>query len=522
MEQEQFLGDATPTVYQIINTQEHGGGPTLLQELPNAQIIHQPHPNLQALNPVPPEQLREEGYVTAGNQARAPEEGDGEEEEERGTEEREESGEERRGEKEKKSAKRAKERRKWEERSRQLEAQLQQQKWQAQQDRARQKAARQKGKRAGREDSDEEAPEAPYFVKEKRHGPPAEAPSFYAPQQADPRTAWSMPQPPQWPGVPQQPPHVVQQNPSHWQSYPGWQHAPPTGGWVWKHADATEAPKGKRKTKQVVSEDSDSSDEEDRERERKKKDKEKNWEKETQKQRSTRYKKYEKMSETADNDKQSVKHQVAAMYKSVIAQEKTIKHLKSLYYKGCTEEQIQENKDLLEEVVAARKDLVDRITYLEVAFDYDWEAAKVFLEMREANPSSIVLKAVTEAKKRKAAVKGGKEGEEKKRKKPDANNNSAPSGSSSWRNPGYQYPAYNAGQHNLHWMAGQNTQAAPPFYGYPNPYPPAAPYNRQAGSFRPPRPPGCFNCGEANHGFRRCPNAPASTSAPKPPPPPPT
>ena len=232
---------------------------------------------------------------------------------------------------------------------------------------------------------------------------------------------------------------------------------------MWKHADAPETSKSKKKAKQVVSEDTDSLDEEDRERDRKKKDKEKNWEKETQKQRNKRYKKYEKMSETADNDKQSVKHQVAAMYKSVIAQEKTIKHLKSLYYKGCTEEQIQENKDLLEEVVAARKDLVDRITYLEVAFDYDWEAAKVFLEMREANPSSIVLKAVTEAKKRKAAVKGGKEGEEKKRKKPDTNNNNVPSGSSSWRNPGYQYPTYNTGQHNLHWMAGQNASAGPAF-----------------------------------------------------------
>ena len=110
-------------------------------------------------------------------------------------------------------------------------------------------------------------------------------------------------------------------------------------------------------------------------------------------------------------------------------------------YAGSSADQIQENRDLVDELKAARKELVERITYLEVAYDYDWEAAKVFREMREANPSSIVLKAVTEAKKRKAASKGGKDTEEgkKTRKKTDANNNnsshgSGPNVSGGWRN----------------------------------------------------------------------------------------
>ena len=230
------------------------------------------------------------------------------------------------------------------------------------------------------------------------------------------------------------------------------------------------------------------------------------------------------MSETTDTDKQSVKHQVSAMYKSVIAQEKVVKHLRSLFYHGSTEEQIQENKDLLDEVLAARKELVDRINYLEVAFDYDWEAAKVFREMKEANPSSIVLKAVTEAKKRKAASKEGKEGEEKKKKRTDSNNN-AHTGNAGWRSGQYR-PPY-AGPPQGYW-----TQAAvnpAPYYGYHGAYqpaPPPTPYSRQAGNFRPQtRPPGCFTCGEANHGFRRCPNAAAGQPPPPPPmskPPPPS
>ena len=118
------------------------------------------------------------------------------------------------------------------------------------------------------------------------------------------------------------------------------------------------------------------------------------------------------MSETVDSKKQAVKHQVGAMYKAIIAQKKVVKHLRSLYYQGSTEQQIQ-NK-----VLDARKELVDPVKYLEVAF-------------------SIILKAVTESKKRKAAAKG-KEGEEKKKKPDNNNNNSSPY---TWRSSSYQQPA---------------------------------------------------------------------------------
>ena len=209
------------------------------------------------------------------------------------------------------------------------------------------------------------------------------------------------------------------------------------------------------------------------------------------------------------------------MYRSIIAQEKVVRHLKSLHYEGSTEQQIQENRDLLEDVIAARKDLVERMKYLEVAFDYDWDAAKVFREMREANPSSIVLKAVTESKKRKAAVKG-KEGEEgsKKKRRNDGNNNSV----YSWRSSNYQpqsTPQY------WHPQQQQQQMQQPQHYGFQQPSfpPPAAPYARQAGpSFRPPRPPGCFNCGDSSHGYRRCPNTsgPPQSAPSKPQPPPST
>ena len=185
------------------------------------------------------------------------------------------------------------------------------------------------------------------------------------------------------------------------------------------------------------------------------------------------------------------------MYRSIITQEKVVKHLKSLHYEGSTEQQVQENRDLLEDVIAARKDLVERMKYLEVAYDYDWDAAKVFREMREANPSSIVLKAVTESKKRKAAVKGkeGEEGTRKKRRNEGNNNNSV----YSWRSSNYQPQNV---QPYWQQQQQQQMQQAPP-YGFQQASfpPPAAPYARQAGpSFRPPRPPGCFNCGDANHG----------------------
>ena len=260
-------------------------------------------------------------------------------------------------------------------------------------------------------------------------------------------------------------------------------------------------------------EEEEESEEEGRSR-KKKKEKDKNWEKETAKQRAKRHKKYEKMSDTSETDKQSVKHQVGAMYKSVIAQEKVVAHLRTLQYEDSDEE--QEGKDLLEEVLVARKELVERINYLEVAFDYDWDAAKVYREMKESNPSSMVLKAVTEAKKRKAA--GKKESAEDKKKKKDdsgsSNSNNNNSGGNRWRGGQAMYPPQ-------YWPP---PPPPPQYHSYQAPtyaQPPAAPYGRQAAQFRPSRPPGCFNCGEANHGFRRCPNMPGNPPPPPKNPPPP-
>lgn len=84
------------------------------------------------------------------------------------------------------------------------------------------------------------------------------------------------------------------------------------------------------------------------------------------------------MSEATDTEKQSVHHQVGAMYKSIIAHEKVVEHLRSLHYHDSSNEQLHENKVLLEEVLAACKELVDHVKYLEVAHDYDWDAATKF------------------------------------------------------------------------------------------------------------------------------------------------
>ena len=398
------------------------------------------------------------------------------------------------------------EKRKLEEKGRRLQKQLQQQKAElkVQTAQAREAALARKGAATEGAFSD---PTEPF------PGPgPAGPPYQYGP----PMNVPPMQQAPQW--ASSRPPQWQQNGPPMWGQFPGWPQQVPQmpGGWVWQqpqqppHKATT-----KRSTKAAAAEDSDDSDESEEEKEsKKKKDKERNWEKETPKQRATRYKKYEKMSESTEPEKQSVRHQVGAMYRSIIAQEKVVEHLRSLRYEDATEEQTQDNKDLLEEVLAARKELVERTNYLEVAHDYDWDAAKVYREMKEANPSSIVLKAVTESKKRKAAVGGKKDTEEKKKKKPEAASSSGPSSGGSWRGAQH-YAAYHPPVQQQYWQ--------PQYSGYHAPYPPAAPYNRQANQFRQtPRPAGCFTCGEASHGFRRCPNASTTAATKAPPPPPPS
>lgn len=90
-----------------------------------------------------------------------------------------------------------------------------------------------------------------------------------------------------------------------------------------------------------------SEEEEEEDKAKNKKEKSKSWDKETKRQRMIRYKKYEKMSETLEPDKQGVRHQAAAMYKLIMAHEKTVEHLRSLIYQDTNEEQMQENKDMI-------------------------------------------------------------------------------------------------------------------------------------------------------------------------------
>ena len=72
---------------------------------------------------------------------------------------------------------------------------------------------------------------------------------------------------------------------------------------------------------------------------------------------------------------------------------------------------------------------------MEVACDYDWDAAKVYRDMKESDSSSMVLKAITEAKNRKAVGKKDGGDEKTKKKKVDENNNTA---GNRWRGGQYQ------------------------------------------------------------------------------------
>ena len=89
------------------------------------------------------------------------------------------------------------------------------------------------------------------------------------------------------------------------------------------------------------------------------------WEDETHKQTQTRYKKYEKMADTDKEDKQSIRHQVHSMYKSIRAQENVITYLRGL------ETEDERRTDIIEEVESAHAELVGRMEFLTVAFDYD-------------------------------------------------------------------------------------------------------------------------------------------------------
>ena len=421
----QELGE--PIIFQT--GQPNGDGGQIASGV-NANIdlvYYTSEPNLQTLQPIPPEQLAEEVVATSAPTGvpaelvleRVPQ-GEPPLKKERKKKEREGQ---------------AAEKRKLEDKSKRLQKQLQQQRadirMQAAQ--AREAALARQAESAGEQHVPEPyaAPRQSVYVTDNRYPqtinvvrePPSAVPQAAVPQAAFPQAAVPQQVPP-WNGqaaawARNATPYVFPPQPQPpWIPPQGWQpqQGPVQGGWVWQQpptqvtaaatqAKSTKTQAAKKTNKVTITEDSDESDSEEEDKERKKKEKEKNWEKETPKQCATRHKKYEKMSETTDNDKQSVKHQVGCMYKSVVAQEKVVELLRSLRYQGASEEQVQENKDLLEEVLAARKELVDRIQYLEVAHDYDWDAAKVFLKMREANPSSIVLKAVKSSSKR--SVVGG-------------------------------------------------------------------------------------------------------------------
>ena len=116
---EQELGDNGSIVYHLITpndsrdpNQEQGGG----------FVYQYQTPNLQTLEPIPPEQLRNAGLVggpQGGENVQADEDEQAEDEEE--------SEKERKGEKEKRREERRKEKKKWLEKSKRLEQQLRQQ-----------------------------------------------------------------------------------------------------------------------------------------------------------------------------------------------------------------------------------------------------------------------------------------------------------------------------------------------------------------------------------------------------------
>ena len=366
---EQDLGDGNPIIYHVLNAQE---APPRAGEHGNGPIFHYQAPNLQALEPVPPHQLRAEGYQAIPQAAGGNVPG-----EKHQRKDEEDSGEEK-GEKEKNSGN-SKERQRWEEKEQRMREQLQRQRWLSKQQRLQSGEKKNSERRARswtRQYSEEEDEQQESCIPSDRRPVTMSAGG----QSQPPSQAWTGPQAQNWTNLQGRPT-------SHnmWNGPGPWQQPQEQGGRIWKQPEEQETTNkkaaGKKKPRYVISEDSeDLSEDSDEmeEKKRKKKEKEKSWEKETAKQRKMRYRKYERMSQTTDSEKQSVKHQVSAMYKSVIAQEKVIKHLRSLFYHGSTEEQIQENRDLLEEVIAARRELVERISYLEVAYDYDWEAAKVF------------------------------------------------------------------------------------------------------------------------------------------------
>ena len=73
------------------------------------------------------------------------------------------------------------------------------------------------------------------------------------------------------------------------------------------------------------------------------------------------------MADVEKDDKQSIRHQVNSMYKSIRAQEHTIVYLKE---QG-TDKADDKRAQLIEETEAAHAELVARMEFLTVAYDYD-------------------------------------------------------------------------------------------------------------------------------------------------------
>ena len=71
------------------------------------------------------------------------------------------------------------------------------------------------------------------------------------------------------------------------------------------------------------------------------------------------------MADIDKEDKQSIRHQVNSMYKSIRAQEHTITYLKE---QG---EDDESRAEIIEETEAAHAELVGRMEFLTVAYDYD-------------------------------------------------------------------------------------------------------------------------------------------------------
>ena len=109
------------------------------------------------------------------------------------------------------------------------------------------------------------------------------------------------------------------------------------------------------------------------------------------------------MAESSGSSNRAIQQQASAMVTSVASHENVVRFLRSLEIPPDDEDQAKQLADTIDSVQKARADLIKHFDFLGVAFDYGWDAAKIFKEDSCDATDKRIISAVNKAKKKREA-----------------------------------------------------------------------------------------------------------------------